>query len=285
MSGAPASAPAAPLVGVAPTLEGWYAQHQLYAIDRAAVRGLDRAQRSALTSRAIGALTDLAAPADGWTAVVQLVGSRADLMVIHFRETLDALGAAQRAVAREPLLDVLRPAYSFLSVTEAGMYAAAAKTANEATARGGHPGDAEYQTALAARLEAEAESPHTQKRLFPPAPTDAMPYVCFYPMSKKREGADNWYSLTMAERSRLMWEHGKTGRKYAGRVFQIVTGSVGFDAWEWGVTLFSADPLEFKRIVTEMRFDEVSARYGLFGDFFVGKVVTPAEWVGSIVDG
>lgn len=273
------------LVAVAPTLDGWYAHHQLYTIDRSAVRSLDRTSRAQLVTRATGALVDLAAPADGWTAVVQLVGSRADVMVIHFRDTLDALGVAQRAVAREPLFDVLRPAYAFLSVTEAGMYAAAARTANEATARGGTPGDTEYQAALATRLAAEAESPHVQRRIYPPAPTDAMPYVCFYPMSKKREGADNWYALPMAERSRLMWEHGKTGRKYAGRVFQIVSGSVGFDAWEWGVTLFAADPLEFKRIVTEMRFDEVSARYGLFGDFFVGRVVTPTEWVASIVDG
>ena len=80
-----------------------------------------------------------------------------------------------------------------------------------------------------------------------------------------------------------MWAHGLTGRRYAGRVSQIVTGSVGLDAWEWGVTLFSADPLEFKRIVTEMRFDEVSARYAEFGAFYVGRTVEPGEWVSDVV--
>jgi chlorite dismutase len=101
-----------------------------------------------------------------------------------------------------------------------------------------------------------------------------MPWVCFYPMSKKREPGQNWYSLPLEERSRLMHAHGMTGRKYAGRIQQIITGSIGFDAWEWGVTLFARDPLDFKRIVTEMRFDEVSAKYAEFGDFYVGRVLS-----------
>jgi hydrogen peroxide-dependent heme synthase len=273
-----------PVVTVAPTLDGWYAHHQLFTIDRAALRALGAEARRTLAERAAAALGQLARPDDGgWSAPVQLIGATAELMVVHFRPTLDALGDAQRAVLREPLADFLRPAYTFLSVTEAGMYAAAAKTANEAAARGGVAGDEEYQRTLAARLEAEAATPHVQKRIYPPAPTDAMPYVCFYPMSKRRAVGQNWYALPMAERSRLMWEHGKTGRKYAGRVFQIITGSVGFDAWEWAVTLFAADPMEFKRIVTEMRFDEASAQYAEFGDFWVGRVVTPAEWVAAIV--
>jgi chlorite dismutase len=281
-----ADAPSAPLVGVAPTLDGWFAHHQLFTIDRSSLRGLDAAARAAICEQAAASLGALASPADGgWTALVQLVGATADVMVVHFRPTLDALGTAQRAVLQTPIADHLRHAYTFLSVTEAGMYAAAARTATEAVARGGVAGDAEYQRVLAERIAAEAETPHVQRRIYPPAPTDAMPYVCFYPMSKKRDVGQNWYALSMAERSRLMWEHGKTGRRYAGRVSQIITGAVGFDAWEWGVTLFAADPLEFKRIVTEMRFDEVSAQYAEFGEFWVGRVVTPAEWIASIVVG
>ena len=108
-----------------------------------------------------------------------------------------------------------------------------------------------------------------------------MPYVCFYPMSKRRAPDQNWYSLTLEERSRLMYSHGLIGRRYAGRVMQIITGAVGFDAWEWGVTLFAKDPLDFKKLVTEMRFDETSARYADFGQFYVGRRVEAGEWPGE----
>ncbi len=265
------------------SLEGWYAHHQLFTIDRGASRQLAPADRARDAASMERVLSTLAAPSDGgWTAPVQLVGASADLMLVHFRPTLDALGTAGRAVLGEPLSDVLRRSYDFLSVTEAGMYSTAVKAAKLAAARGGVVGDAEYQAGLAALVEQEGASSHVQRRLFPAPPSETMPYACFYPMSKKRDAGQNWYALTNEERSRLMWDHSKTGRRYAGKVFQIVTGAVGLDAWEWGVTLFAADPLEFKRIVTEMRFDEVSAQYAEFGAFYVGRVVTPDAWVAAI---
>src|SRR5207244_9288573 len=120
--------------------------------------------------------------------------------------------------------------YSFLSVTEAGLYHLTAK----------HAGD---PAVLAEKVAAERDSEHVRKRLYPPRPGD-MPYVCFYPMSKRRDPGQNWYTLTLEERSRLMQAHGMTGRQYAGRVQQVITGAIGFDAWEWGVTLFAKDPLD-----------------------------------------
>jgi peroxiredoxin len=99
-----------------------------------------------------------------------------------------------------------------------------------------------------------------------------MPYVSFYPMSKRRDAEQNWYTLTLDDRSRLMQAHGLTGRRYAGRVQQVITGAIGLDNWEWGVTLFARDPLEFKKLVTDMRFDEVSAKYAEFGEFYVGRI-------------
>jgi chlorite dismutase len=96
-----------------------------------------------------------------------------------------------------------------------------------------------------------------------------MPYLCFYPMDKRRNVGQNWYTLPLHERARLMAEHGGTGRRYAGRVSQIISGSVGFDDWEWAVTLFAKDPLDFKALVTEMRYDEVTSVYGEFGTFRV----------------
>lgn len=265
------------------TLEGWYALHQMFRVDRAALRALAPDDARAIRDEAAAALDELSAPTHGWTGVVDLVGSEADVMLVHFRPTLDALTDAQRRLTRAALYDDLVPVYSFLSVTEAGMYHLTAKLAREAAARGGKVGDAEYAAALERNLAAERASEHVQKRLYP-RPPHGMSYVSFYPMDKKRETGQNWYSLPIDDRSRLMQAHGLTGRKYAGKVFQVITGAIGLDAWEWGVTLFAADPLEFKKIVSEMRFDEASAKYGEFGEFFVGKLQPPGAWLASVFD-
>jgi chlorite dismutase len=191
-------------------------------------------------------------------------------MVVHARPTLDAVAAAERALARCALLDVMTTEYAFLSVLEAGLYHITAELAREAVARGGTAGDEEYRARLAERARSERASAHVKRRLEPPIPEE-LPYVCFYPMSKRRDPGANWYSLSLDERSRLMQSHGSTGRRYAGRVQQLISGAIGFDEWEWGVTLFARDPLDFKRLVTDMRFDEVSAIYATFGRFFVGR--------------
>jgi chlorite dismutase len=246
------------------TLEGWYALHQVFSapasndVDAMGVR-----ERS---------LETLEQPAAGWSAVSQLVGSKADILAVHFRPTLEELATVQAGMRQVACAFQLNLTYSFLSVTEAGLYHLTAQLAREAAARGGTAGDQAYAADLAQRAAAERENPHVQRRLFPQLPPD-MPYVCFYPLSKRRETGQNWYQLSLDERSRLMQAHGLTGRRYAGRVLQIITGAIGFDAWEWGVTLFAKDPLDFKKLVTDMRFDEVSAKYAEFGDFYVGKLV------------
>ena len=260
------------------TAEGWFALHQVLHVDRAALRTLEPSARASMRERARIGLETLTSPDDeGWTAFVDLIGSTAELMVIHFRPTIDEIGAAQRALAAA-VGDVLNVSYSFLSVAEAGFYHATSQLAHEATARGGKVGDAEHRQAMEVKLAAELESAHVRKRLYPPLPTD-MPYVSFYPMDKKRDAGQNWYALPIDERSRLMHAHGLTGRRYAKRVFQIITGAIGLEEWEWGVTLFARDPIDFKKLVTEMRFDEASARYGAFGRFFVGRVVDEATFL------
>jgi chlorite dismutase len=262
------------------TTEGWYALHQILAWDRPALRALPAEQLPSLRHYAAEVLGRLAAPreGEGWSAVVPLIGNRADVMLVHFRPTLDDIGAAQRELATVALFDVLKPVYSFLSVTEAGLYHASAQLAAAADARGGAVGDETYRAEMTKRVDAERASAHVQRRIFPVQPPE-MPYVCFYPMSKRRVPGQNWYALSLEERSRLMMAHGMTGRGYAGRVVQVVTGALGFDAWEWGVTLFASDPLTFKKIVTDMRFDEVSAEYAEFGDFYVGKRASPDDWL------
>ena len=116
-----------------------------------------------------------------------------------------------------------------------------------------------------------------QARLHPELPPKDKPAFCFYPMSKKREGDDNWFSEEYDRRKELMYEHGASGRKFAGRVLQVVTGSTGLDDYEWGVTLFCVNPDDIKDVVYTMRFDEASARFGIFGPFYVGMVADPAE--------
>lgn len=261
------------------TTEGWYALHQLFAWNRPALRAIPDATLSRQKAQAEHTLASLAAPKNGgWSAVVPLIGNRSDVMLVHFRPTLDEIGAAQREVAALPLFDVLTLTYSFLSVTEAGLYHASAQLAAAASARGGTAGDEAYRAEMDERVAGERANAHVQRRLFPVQPPE-MPYVCFYPMSKRRVPGQNWYALTLEERSRLMMAHGMTGRGYAGRVVQVISGAIGFDAWEWGVTLFAGDPLSFKKIVTDMRFDEVSAEYAEFGDFHVGKTTSAAEWL------
>ncbi|HEX2190111.1 MAG TPA: hydrogen peroxide-dependent heme synthase [Longimicrobiaceae bacterium] len=254
------------------TLEGWYVLHQAWTTDWSALRALDPAERAELADEAQALWEELAAPAEGWSAPFRLVGGGADWLFAHFRPSLEELAGVELRVRRSRLGGVLRLEWDYLSVTEAGLYHATAEAAREHGS-----GTEEFRRALDEAADAELRSPHVRTRLYPQVP-EGMRYVSFYPMSKRRAKDANWYTLPVEERSRLMREHGMTGRRFAGRIFQVITGSVGLDDWEWGVTLFARDPLDFKRIVTEMRYDEASALYGEFGEFVTGIRFAPAEW-------
>ncbi|MEX2584691.1 MAG: hydrogen peroxide-dependent heme synthase [Gemmatimonadota bacterium] len=256
------------------TLEGWYSLHQAFDVDYAALRARKPQEREAIASAAAELFAALAEPPsrEGWSASYRVAGGGADVMLVHFRPSIDELSEIELRLKKSPLGDVLRPRYDYLAVTEVGLYHATSEIAKQHES-----GSEEFRNALAAEAEAEQASPHIRTRLYPRPPTE-MRYLSFYPMSKRRTHGDNWYSLEISERNRLMREHGLTGRGYAGRVFQVISGSVGLDDWEWGVTLFARDPLEFKRIVTEMRYDEASARYGDFGRFFTGIRLSPQDW-------
>jgi hydrogen peroxide-dependent heme synthase len=200
-------------------------------------------------------------------------------MLIHFRDSFDELNAAELELSRTALLEFLEPTHSYLSVIELGLYDSSVKLFRQLTERGVAPLSEEWNREIEETMERQRQA--MRPRLYPKIPESR--YLCFYPMDRKRGEGKNWYTLPIEERQRQMEEHGMVGRRYAGKVQQIITGSIGFDDWEWGVDLFAGDPLIFKKLIYEMRFDEVSAVYAAFGQFFVGvrcPVQKLSGWLG-----
>jgi len=267
--------PSAPL-----TLEGSAVLHQMFRLNWPAWASLSWEERDRIVHEATVAFTAMEKGGAEGSAFYALLGHKGDWMAIHFRKSFDALAEVELQIRSLGLGQYLEPAHSYLSVIELGLYESSAKTYAELTAKGLAPGteawEAEIEQVLARQRAAMAP------RLWPELP--ASRYVCFYPMNRFRGEHKNWYQLPMAERQRQMHEHGLIGRRYAKQVRQIISGSIGFDDWEWGVDLFADDPLLFKKIIYEMRFDEVSAVYGLFGSFFLG-IRFPAEKLGDFLSG
>lgn len=272
-------------------LDGWFMLHQFFRLDPGPLHGDAAAADFRARADALEALlapwTPPAegepTPEKGWSAVYRIVGGEADVMVLHLRSSLEAVGEAERAVLRSPAALDLIHAGDYLSVVELGLYAVTDALLAQAREAGVEPGTPEWTGMVEAQLAEERKKRYVQARL-KPVPPESMPYVCFYPMDKRRNVEQNWYTLPLAKRAALMSEHGTTGRRYAGRVSQVISGSVGFDDWEWAVTLFAADPLDFKALVTEMRYDEVTSIYGEFGTFRVGHRI-PADRVGAELAG
>lgn len=271
--------PAVPL-----TLEGSWVLHQMFRLHRSAWRSLQPAHREHVLADATRALIPMeTGPQEGrpsQTALYSLMGHKGDLLLLHFRQSLEDLHRAELALSQLELSLFLEETHSYLSVVELGLYDSSAKTYGQLSEQGLEPHSPEWKAAIAEVIarQTAAMSP----RLFPEIPSGR--YLCFYPMDRKRGEEKNWYQVPMAERQRLMHEHGKIGRRYADSVRQIITGSIGFDDWEWGVDLFADDPLVFKKLIYEMRFDEVSALYAMFGSFYVGLRV-PAKDLGTLLAG
>lgn len=207
------------------------------------------------------------------SAIFSLLGHKGDLMIVHFRNSFVELDAAQLAITKLRLNDYLEGTASYVSVVELGLYESTVKTYKSLLEKGVDPGTPEWKSEIEEVLARQSEAMHA--RLYPTIP-DAK-YVCFYPMNRLRGESRNWYMLPLEERQRQMHEHGMIGRRYAGEVKQIISGSIGFDDWEWGVDLFAEEPLVFKRLIYEMRFDEVSAVYAQFGTFYFGIRVQSAD--------
>jgi hydrogen peroxide-dependent heme synthase len=278
----PTAAPveAAQLPAVPLTLEGYATLHQMMRFRWTNWRSLPEAQRREIASEASTLLSKLEARQNGQSALFSLIGHKGDLMLVHFRESFADLNQAELDLARLRLNDFLQPESSYLSVIELGLYESSLKTYKALAERGIEPHSEEWKKAIQETIARQKEAMHP--RLFPAMPPNR--YICFYPMNRLRGEDKNWYTLPMEERQRQMNEHGMVGRRYAGEVKQIITGSIGFDDWEWGVDLFADDPLVFKKLIYEMRFDHVSAVYALFGSFFVG-LRCPASRLYELLEG
>ena len=276
----PAPAANARLPVVPLTLEGAFILHQMFRVRWTAWRDLGSTDRKHVLSRAISTFAAMEAHRQEPTALFSLLGHKGDLMLVHFRRTLDELNHAELTVAGSEINEYLEPTTSYLSVIELGLYEVSVKLYSGLTAKGLQPGTAEWNREVEAELVKQREA--ATPRLWPEIPRRR--YLCFYPMNKFRGETKNWYSEPIHERQRMMGEHGMIGRHYAGRVTQIISGSIGFDDWEWGVDLFADDPIVFKKLVYEMRFDEASAVYGLFGAFFVG-LRFPSARLENLFDG
>jgi chlorite dismutase len=264
--------PAVPL-----TLEGSAVLHQLFRFRWSQWRTTLASDRARITAAAQAAFAQMETSG---SALFSVFGHKGDLLFVHFRDDFEALNQAQLTLSQLELFEYFEPAVSYLSVIELGLYESTIKIYRGLIAQGVEPNSAQWNEAVEEALSIQRKAMHV--RLFPQIPEGR--YVTFYPMDRKRGESKNWYTLPIEERQRQMDLHGKIGRRYAGKVQQIISGSIGLDDWEWGVDLFADDPIVFKKLIYEMRFDEVSGVFSNFGAFYVGLRCAASE-LPSFLDG
>lgn len=269
------AAPAVPL-----TLDGSSVLHQMFRVRWGAWRELDIETQLSIAQEAIAVLGEMETHPDGGSALFAQLGHKGDLICIHFRRSFEALNEAELRLAQLKLFDYLEPTTSYVSVVELGLYESSVQLYDSLLEKGVEPGSPKWLKAEEAKMEEQRQA--MAPRLWPRVPPHR--FLCFYPMDKKRGEMKNWYEISIAERRRMMRDHGLIGRRYAGKVKQIISGSIGFDDWEWGVDLFADDPLVFKKLIYEMRFDEASALYAEFGPFYIGLQFSASE-LPNLLDG
>ena len=271
----PMPPPAVPL-----TLDGSALLHQMFRVRRPAWKALDADRRKKIIDEAAPLLVEMESHEEGGSALFSELGHKGDLILVHFRKSFDEVNKAELRLSQLALSDYLEPTTSYVSVVELGLYESSVQLYESLVEQGVEPGSEDWLKAEQDKMEESRQA--MAARLWPTVPPNR--YLCFYPMDKKRGEVHNWYDVAIADRRRMMRDHGMIGRRYAGKVKQIISGSIGFDDWEWGVDLFADDPLVFKKLIYEMRFDEASARYALFGAFYLG-LRFPASELGAFLEG
>lgn len=254
--------------GSARPSQGWGVLHLFIRVDRAAARSLPASAAKDFTET----LRRLVADPALQVHLFAVLGHKADIMVMALAEDLGDLRRLQTTIATCELGAALQLPWSYVSLTETSEYTPTGSEERERLSAKGVTG---------ADLERRIEqfevrmAAYNHHRLYPQLPEWEV--ACFYPMTHRRVGEDNWYRLSFEERRALMHEHGRSGRAFSGRVLQLVSGSTGLDDWEWGVTLLAHDLTDLKEIVYRLRFDEASARYGDFGPFVIGLRRSPED--------
>ncbi|MEK7333841.1 MAG: hydrogen peroxide-dependent heme synthase [Candidatus Binatota bacterium] len=262
------------------TLEGSFILHQMFRVRWPVWKAATSVEQMRAIEEATALLEEMEKGGEEQSALFSMLGHKGDLMLLHFRRTLEGLNSAELRVANLTLAEFLEQTTSYVSVVELGLYEVSVRLYTALKEKGMQPGTPEWNQAVEDVLAKQRNA--SISRLRPEVPPQR--YACFYPMNKMRGEEKNWYMAPITERQRMMREHGVIGRKYGGQVTQIISGSIGFDDWEWGVDLFADDPLVFKKLVYEMRFDEASALYGQFGAFYVG-LRFPAAGLGALMEG
>ncbi|MGE5109377.1 MAG: hydrogen peroxide-dependent heme synthase [Acidobacteriaceae bacterium] len=260
------------------TLEGSSVLHSMYRVRWSALRGLPAGTKGDMVGELLQVFQG--AENENHTATYSVFGHKADLLVVHFRPTFEELKAAELAFDSLAIREYLEPSHSYLSMVELGLYDSSLKLYRQLKENGVAQNSPEWTGVIEETIARQREA--MKVRLFPKIP--AARYICFYPMDRRRGEDKNWYVLPIENRQKQMDVHGNKGRRWAGKVLQIISGSIGFDDWEWAVDLFSNDPVNFKKLIYEMRFDEVSAEYSNFGVFIVGLRCAIKD-LGQIFDG
>ncbi|MFL6583949.1 MAG: hydrogen peroxide-dependent heme synthase [Chthoniobacterales bacterium] len=247
--------------------QGWHCLHLFYRVEHAQWDLLDAQEQRAAQTKLAALVQEIRAIESTQLLTMSVVTPKADLAFMLITPDLHRANEIEKRLSLSLGVEVLEPVYSYLSLTEESEYRTtaedyAATVENEQKLKRGSP---EFESAMVSFDERMTHYRH--ERVYPTLPD--WPVVCFYNMSKRRGEQRNWYSLAFEERRTLMLGHGAVGRQYAGKVKQLITGSTGLDDAEWGVTLFASDTFQIKSIVYQMRFDEVSALYGDFGEFFI----------------
>jgi chlorite dismutase len=250
-------------------LEGWHCSHLYFSFDRRALSAFSSSQLQNAKQAVIALLNpqDTASPQRLQTSIVS--GHKADFGLMLMDPDPLRIDSVQQRLLSSDMGPALRVTYSFVSITEISEYV---PTVPQYAQRLIEEGETEGSPAYEAKVKAYAsrEPLMRRQRLTPDFP--AWPVTCFYPMNKKRKVGENWFMLPFAERNRMMAEHAKSGMTFAGKVTQLITVGVGLDDWEWGVTLWAANPHYLTEIVYRMRFDEASARYAEFGPFYTSYI-------------
>ena len=249
--------------------EGWHVMHLFYHVDHAQWALYSDEEKRQAKTRLTELVQEIRANPDTHLLIFSIATPKADLGFMLLTPDLQVANTYEKQLTLSLGPEILSPVYSYLSQTESSEYTTTSEQYIAETLigeKGLTEGTPEFEAAL---KEFEDRMTHYLKhRLYPVLPD--WPVICFYPMSKRRNGADNWYALDHEARKNLMAGHARVGRTYSGRILQLITGSTGLDEFEWGVTLLAKDTIDVKSIVYEMRFDEVTARYGEFGDFYIG---------------